>query len=170
MRLCEAVNAFDDNAFARLSEKARGWFNAASEVINKGTLDAIPALEGLPALQSAEPSSAPQPEEEESPVNASAPQPATTSKSKPKKNKGLVRKKEGAPAAKKAPSAGRPGAFSSSQKITLLVTENPKRSGSRAYKLYSKYATCGTVGGYLQAGGKRSDLRWDVGKKFISIK
>lgn len=52
-------------------------------------------------------------------------------------------------------------------KITLLEKTNPKRKGSKAYKRYELYKKHKTIASYLDAGGKRSTLRYDERHKFI---
>ena len=54
-------------------------------------------------------------------------------------------------------------------KITLLQKENPKRSGSKAHKRYELYRKHKTVADYLEAGGKRSSLRYDVKHEYIKL-
>lgn len=52
-------------------------------------------------------------------------------------------------------------------KITLLEKTNPKREGSKAHKRYELYKKHKTIAGYLEAGGKRSTLRYDEKHGFI---
>jgi len=52
-------------------------------------------------------------------------------------------------------------------KITLLEKTNPKRKGSKAYKRYELYKKHKNIAAYLDAGGKRSTLRYDEKHKFI---
>lgn len=54
-------------------------------------------------------------------------------------------------------------------KITLLSKENPKRKGSNAYKKFELYKKHKTVKAYLEAGGKRSALRYDVKHGYIKL-
>lgn len=54
-------------------------------------------------------------------------------------------------------------------KITLLQKENPKRKGSSAYKRYELYKKHKTVASYLDAGGRRSSLRYDERHNFIKL-
>lgn len=55
-------------------------------------------------------------------------------------------------------------------KITLLVTKNPKKAGSKAHARYALYKNGMTVSQFLAAGGSRKDLTWDVEHKHIEIK
>lgn len=71
-------------------------------------------------------------------------------------------KKETAPSSR--------GAFSSEQRIELLVKENPKREGSSAYKKFALYGKNKTVGAFLKAGGTRSALRYDTEHDYIKVK
>lgn len=52
-------------------------------------------------------------------------------------------------------------------KITLLEKTNPKRAGSKAHKRYELYKKHKTIAAYLEAGGKRSTLRYDEKHGFI---
>lgn len=53
-------------------------------------------------------------------------------------------------------------------RIKLLVEENPKRGAAeKRFDLYNKNKT---VKSFLEAGGTRADLSWDVAHKFIEIK
>lgn len=52
-------------------------------------------------------------------------------------------------------------------KIALLEKTNPKREGSKAHKRYELYKKHKTIAGYLEAGGKRSTLRYDEKHGFI---
>jgi hypothetical protein len=53
--------------------------------------------------------------------------------------------------------------------ITVLVKENPKKSGSAAHGRFGKYKSGCTVAAALKAGVTREDLRWDTAKNFIAI-
>ena len=52
-------------------------------------------------------------------------------------------------------------------KITLLEKNNPKREKSKAHKRYELYRKHHTIASYLEAGGKRSSLRYDEKHGFI---
>lgn len=54
-------------------------------------------------------------------------------------------------------------------KITLVEKTNPKREGSKAHKRYELYRKHKTVAAYLEAGGKRSSLRYDEKHGFIKL-
>ncbi len=54
-------------------------------------------------------------------------------------------------------------------KITLLEKTNPKREKSKAHKRYELYRKHHTIAGYLEAGGKRSSLRYDERHGFIKL-
>lgn len=57
-----------------------------------------------------------------------------------------------------------------SQKITILVKENPKRDGSEGFKRFALYKNGMSVGKFLAKGGTRLDVRWDIAHKYISVK
>jgi hypothetical protein len=53
--------------------------------------------------------------------------------------------------------------------IRILVAENPKKPGSKAYARFQLYKEGMTVAAFLRSGGTRSDLHWDIDKKYIDI-
>lgn len=67
------------------------------------------------------------------------------------------------------PKTSRRARFTEDQVITLLVNENPKRKGTMAWEKWEIYEDGMTVGEYLEAGGKRSTLLYDVEKGYIEI-
>lgn len=67
------------------------------------------------------------------------------------------------------PKTSRRARFTEDQVITLLVDENPKRKGTMAWEKWEIYEDGMTVGEYLEAGGKRSTLNYDVEKGYIEI-
>lgn len=54
-------------------------------------------------------------------------------------------------------------------KITLIEKTNPKREGTRAYKRYELYKKHKDIASYLEAGGKRSSLRYDEKHNYIKL-
>lgn len=71
----------------------------------------------------------------------------------------------------KAEAAGdRAPPLADESKITLLVTENPKREGCAAYERFNAYFTVKTVAQALEAGLTRKDLAWDIAHGHISVK
>ena len=65
--------------------------------------------------------------------------------------------------------AARTPAAQGEQVINLLATENPKRVGSASFDRFALYQDGMTVAEYLEAGGWRSDLRWDSKRGFIAL-
>ncbi len=53
--------------------------------------------------------------------------------------------------------------------ITLLVDQNPKRKGCACYERFNLYKDGMTTEEYIQAGGKRDDIRWDIAHGFIQV-
>lgn len=112
-------------------------------------------------------------EEEEKPTKKAA---KTSSKEKDekssKKSKKKVKKskekKDMKPAHGKKKKEGR-GARIVDGKITLIEKENPKRKNSKAYKRYELYRKHKDVAAYIEAGGKRSSLRYDSKHGFIKL-
>lgn len=54
-------------------------------------------------------------------------------------------------------------------KITLLTKENPKRKGTNAYKKFELYKKHKNIASFLEAGGKRSSLRYDEKHGYIKL-
>ena len=54
-------------------------------------------------------------------------------------------------------------------KITVLVEENPKRTGGKAHARFALYRTGMTVDEFVSAGGTYADLQYDSDHKFISV-
>ena len=59
--------------------------------------------------------------------------------------------------------------FADDQVITILVEENPKRSGSKCCDRFNLYKSGITVKQYVEAGGKRDDVRWDSERGYIQV-
>lgn len=74
--------------------------------------------------------------------------------------------KKAATGAKRAPVSREPKVPGTS-KITLLVKENPKRGASA--ERYALYKTGMTVDAYVEAGGRRADIAWDVAHSYIKV-
>lgn len=72
--------------------------------------------------------------------------------------------------AKAEAAGGRAPPLVDESKITLLVTENPKREGCAAYERFNAYFTVKTVAQALEAGLTRKDLAWDIAHGHISVK
>jgi hypothetical protein len=70
------------------------------------------------------------------------------------------------PKAKKEAAAPKEKA-ADTRKITLLVTENPKRGESaERFELYKKAKT---VADYVAAGGRKADIAWDAAHDYIKV-
>ncbi len=59
--------------------------------------------------------------------------------------------------------------YPETDKITLLVTENPKKQGSKARERFEGYTGAKTVGEALKNGVTYADIAYDVGRKFIKV-
>lgn len=53
--------------------------------------------------------------------------------------------------------------------IKLLVAINPKRAASKSYERFALYSNGMSVGAYLLAGGKMSDIKYDLSKGHIEL-
>lgn len=74
-----------------------------------------------------------------------------------------------APAEQPAPKSGGKTATHADLDIVRVLVPNPKRPGSDTHARFALYQTGATVKEFLDAGGRRVDLRWDVDHKFIAI-
>lgn len=74
-----------------------------------------------------------------------------------------------APAEQPAPKSGGKTATHADLDIVRVLVPNPKRPGSDTHTRFALYQTGATVKEFLDAGGRRVDLRWDVDHKFIAI-
>lgn len=160
--------SWTDEAWEELSQEAQEWYNSAVDALEKH--QDIPALPGFEAVADAEEAA----EEGEAPAAASA-------KSKSKKKGGA--KKAPAKAAKKQPAKGAKkavaktagarrgprGGFTETDKIKLLVKDNPYRAKSQSHAVFAKYKNNMTVKAALEAGITKAYLRWDAKKQHISI-
>jgi len=54
-------------------------------------------------------------------------------------------------------------------KITIIAKENPKRKGTNAFKKFELYKKHKNIASFLEAGGKRSSLRYDEKHGYIKI-
>lgn len=54
-------------------------------------------------------------------------------------------------------------------KIRILVDSNPKTVGSAAYTRFKLYKEGMTVNNFLDRGGKRIDIRWDLDHNYIAL-
>lgn len=81
-------------------------------------------------------------------------------------------------AAEKPKAAPRAPKFAPEGKITFLKDKegnlfgpdnNPKREGSAAHARFKMYKNGMTVKDFLEAGGKATDLDWDVKKEFVKV-
>jgi hypothetical protein len=86
----------------------------------------------------------------------------STKKEKPTKGKAVKGKKE-----KKERKSRGPVVIDG--KITVLAKENPKRKGTNAFKKFELYKKHKNIASFLEAGGKRSSLRYDEKHGYIKI-
>lgn len=64
---------------------------------------------------------------------------------------------------------GRKGAFDESQKIKVLVKDNPKREGSASYDIFELLKKSKTVGDFFASGGASSNLHWNIERGYIEV-
>jgi len=53
-------------------------------------------------------------------------------------------------------------------RIQVCVEKNPKREGSKGYKMFEIYKNGLTIREFLQAGGRTIDIDWDRERGFIA--
>lgn len=54
-------------------------------------------------------------------------------------------------------------------KLKLLVTENPKKKGSKSATRFAGYTGAATVGAALAKGVTYQDIAYDIGRGFIQV-
>lgn len=91
----------------------------------------------------------------------------------PKKTTAEAPVKKAAPAKKPAAAEepgkrGRQPGIAGTAKIKILTAENPKRAV--AAERFALYKNGMTVDAYIEAGGTRADVNWDVKQGFIEVK
>lgn len=64
---------------------------------------------------------------------------------------------------------GRKGAFDESQKIKVLVKDNPKREGTASYDTFELLKKSKTVGDFFANGGGSHNLHWNIERGYIEI-
>lgn len=98
-------------------------------------------------------------------------------KAKPKEKKAMTKgngtKKATAKKAVKsktpAKARGRKSQFSDTQKIHMIVKDNPRREGTAVYKQFEIAKKSGTVAAYVKAGGSLGSLRKGIKKKWLRV-
>lgn len=77
-----------------------------------------------------------------------------------------------APKEKKAPTVRRSAfeeLYPKDAPLKCLVTENPKKQGSKSRDRFEHYFTSKTVGEFLEKGGSYGDIVYDIARKRIQI-
>lgn len=64
---------------------------------------------------------------------------------------------------------GRKGAFDESQKIKVLVKDNPKREGTTSYDTFELLKKSKTVGDFFANGGGSHNLHWNIERGYIEV-
>lgn len=64
---------------------------------------------------------------------------------------------------------GRKGAFNESQKIKVLVKDNPKREGTASYDTFELLKKSKTVGDFFANGGGSHNLHWNIERGYIEV-
>lgn len=64
---------------------------------------------------------------------------------------------------------GRQSRYDDNDTIKVLVNRNPKRRNSKAHEIFYLYKDGMTVKEFLEAGGQRRDLNWNVAKNFMKV-
>ena len=79
------------------------------------------------------------------------------------------KQQEATSSSNKSGPAGKSKRFADDQVITVLAEKNPKRNGSKCYDRFNLYKNGITVKQYVEAGGKRDDIRWDSERGYIQV-
>jgi len=61
------------------------------------------------------------------------------------------------------------GSINVSNDCKIECAPNPKRAGSKAHTRYASYENAKTIGEYLECGGLRADLRYDLLHNFLIV-
>lgn len=61
------------------------------------------------------------------------------------------------------------GAFGPESKITWNITKNPRSPSAGTFARFASYMGTETVKAYIEAGGTKGDLLWDLRSGFLSI-
>lgn len=64
---------------------------------------------------------------------------------------------------------GRQSKYDDNDTIKVLVQHNPKHRNSKAHEIFYLYKDGMTVKEFLNVGGQRRDLNWNVTKNFIKV-
>lgn len=80
-------------------------------------------------------------------------------------------KKAAKKSAKKAAAEGKRGRTSqfAGKKITKVSKENPRREGTHGHKSFSLITSGMTYESYIEKGGRRNDLEFDVKKGYVKV-
>jgi len=62
------------------------------------------------------------------------------------------------------------GDINVSNECKIECAANPKRAGSKAHSRYAAYENAKTIGEYLECGGLRADLRYDLLHGFLEVR
>jgi hypothetical protein len=193
-RLARAMNTVHQDVWESLSEPTQHWVNSALDACEKADEAKPPVAADVPPFPGDEDKSGKtngkaaktadrptnageQPGNEESDMATPKRKTAGAKKTAAARARATARRGGSAARPKTAKRAtatngaqrGRKGSFDAGQKIKLLVKENPKRTGSKAFKIFAKYKDGMTVGQALDAGIPWRDLRWDSTHKLIRI-
>lgn len=61
------------------------------------------------------------------------------------------------------------GTYNKETPLSWNITKNPRMQGRATYDRFQKYFGANTVGEYMEKGGTKGDLLWDLRSGFLSI-
>lgn len=91
---------------------------------------------------------------------------ATKTKGRKRSAKSATTKKKAAATTGEA--AGRPSAFAG-KVLRKVATDNPRREGTHGYNSWEHIKNGMTYEKYIEAGGRRQDLAWDLAHGFVKV-
>jgi hypothetical protein len=70
---------------------------------------------------------------------------------------------------KKASTKGKKNSVGDDSVISILVEKNPKKEGTKAHTRFALYREGMAVREYIEAGGTRGDVNWDLKRNYIAV-
>lgn len=145
VRLAKKANDLQDDEWQALSHDAQVWVNAGLDAVEAKKVPPVPA--GMEAAQG----DAPAPKKGKKGDKAEPVKGKKEAKAEPKKADKKAKPLEG---------RGPKGKFAKTDKIKVLVKENPFREGCKAHTRFGSIKTGMTIEEAVAAGAPRSHIRW----------
>lgn len=172
----------NDKLWAKMSEDAQNWYNEAVDAMEEKKAvplpdglaggddddeDSAPKRKGAKAGKAAKPDKAEKVGKKGKRAKADEDEDSDEDEGPKRKKAKAGKEKANGKGRSKGNGIKRERRFTDSQKITLLVKENPKREGTASYERFDAYfdKKVKTVGDALAKGITLGDLAWDSDEK-----